>query len=59
MYWILMNLVPVFGFLGEGPTSFISVFLYEQIMIQNFIFYDLYVNMNFQLPINFEFELFW
>lgn len=57
MYWILMNLV--FGFLGEGPTSFISVFLYKQIMIQNFSFYDLYVNMNFQLPIDFEFELFW
>lgn len=47
------------GFFGEGPMSFISVFLYKQIMIQNFSFYDLYVNMNFQLPINFEFELFW
>lgn len=53
MYWILMNLV-FWLFWGRADK-----FHYKQIVIQNFSFYDLYVNMNFQLPINFEFELFW
>lgn len=53
MYWILMNLV--FGLFWEGLMSFITVFLYKQIMIQNFSFCDIYVLYEFSITL----ELFW